>query len=406
MDDKLEEKINISLVDPSDLEWFKQQKIWEIAGVISFGDSKEFQKLIDDDIPVIFSHSGYWTDEWRYVDSTEQWPLQLFSIQNTSTLSRWDFNDIKYTETWDYLIGSIEVQEPENSNGNILSNITEKIYDDIYYLMQKTNKNKLLRIGNYITDILAETTMDVNWKIISTNRYKAFCTGRSLSLDNTYGIKETKDMPTATGIWNHFVKRYVKIFFIATNRQDVAHHKNPKQTNPADYSAQQHGILDLPWQISLPKFSRSTTLAKYNMLFVGGTASILWQEVVHEWNVTKQTIQALQNIKYTMEEAEHQTWLKYQNLPIILKVFVKNKNDFDAIKMVIESKEHNPLDNIIVDTVYTHGDVCRDQWLVEISCETMDYETAGLILTHKWEKKQKDERKILHKLFQLGYNWE
>lgn len=398
-----EEKINVCIVDPNDLDRLKKQNIWQIAGVISFGDSKEFQKIIDIKIPAIFSNSWYRTEEWRYIESNEQWPLQIFSIKNADELKQWEFHGIKYSESKEYLIGSIEVKEAENGNWDDLTKIAQTIYDDIYQLMQEKEKTTLVRVWNYITDILSPATITTDGKEVLTNRYRAFCTGRSLSMENTFQYKDTKQMPTATGIWNHFAKRFVKIFFIATNRIDVENHKNPKQINPADYSVDQHGIKELPNQLSLPKFSRATTLSKYNMLFIWWTASILWQEVVHEGNVVKQTIQSLQNIKYTMEEAENNTWLQFTNLPIVLKVFVKNKNDYDAIKLVINSKEHNPLQNVIVEEVYTHWDVCRDQRLVEISCETMDYETAWLILQYKREKKQKDERKILHKLFQLWY---
>lgn len=55
-----------------------------------------------------------------------------------------------------------------------------------------------------------------------------------------------------------------------------------------------------------------------------------------------------------MEEAENNTGLSFTKLPIVLKVFVKNKTDYDAIKMVVDSKEHNPLQNVIVESVYAY----------------------------------------------------
>lgn len=141
--------------------------------------------------------------------------------------------------------------------------------------MQKTGKHTLIRVGNYVTDILAETTMQVGGKMVPTVRYRAFCAGRSVSLEKLFKYTETTQIPTATGIGNHYSDRYVKIFFIAGKRDDVQNHKNPYQTDPANYSAQLHGIAELPGQVSLPKFSRATSLSKYNMLFIGGTASIL-----------------------------------------------------------------------------------------------------------------------------------
>ena len=198
----------------------------------------------------------------------------------------------------------------------------------------------------------------------------------------------TQQLPTATWIGNHLSKKWLKIFFIATNRNDIQNHKNPKQTNPSDYDKQLHGIKEVTWNLSTPRFNRATSISWENMLFVWWTASILWQEVVYEWNVVKQTWQALQNIRYTMEEATKNTWIDFTKLPIVLKVFIKNKNDFDSIKIAIENK-NNPLSNTIIDTVYTYGDVCRDKWLVEISCETMSLEMAQIILERKLQKTKK-----------------
>jgi hypothetical protein len=83
-----------------------------------------------------------------------------------------------------------------------------------------------------------------------------------------------------------------------------------------------------------------------------------------------------------------------------LKVFIKNKNDFDAIKIAIES-QNNILSNIIIDTVYTYGDICRDKWLVEISCETMSLEIAKIILERKLQKTRNIEDSLMKKIGHL-----
>lgn len=398
------EKINVCVVEPSDIDWIKEQhyKIGEIAWVISFWDNSKFESIIKSGIPSIYSHGWYRNDEWRYVESTEQWPLQLFLIEWAESLHIWLFEGINFCESKDFIIWSIVIDETDPLNGDNLIEISKRAYDSINILMKKTWKNTLVRVGNYITDILEDTVIHIDWEPVKTNRYKAFCTGRWLSLENTFWIKDSSQLPTATGIWNHFAKRWIKIFFIASNRTDVQNHKNPQQINPADYNVEQHGIKQ-KWSLSVPKFSRATTLANDNMLFVGWTASILWQDVVHEGNIVKQTQQSLQNIVYTMEEAESRTGIDYRKMPVVLKVFVKDKNDFDAVKMVIESKSNNPLPNTIIETVYTHWDVCRDQWLVEISCETMNPIIAWLILERKLAKNQSMNMKIIRKMIELWY---
>lgn len=390
------EKINVIVVEPSDLDRIKGKNIWEIAWAITFGDKDK--SLIPNNIPSIFSHSWYRNEEGNYTDINEQWPIQIFAIQSKNELKNWSFKNIKYSESEEFLIWSIEIDEIENSWDELI-NISKQAYDEIYELIQKTGKTTLVRIWNYVTDILWETIITIDWKKVKTSRYKAFCTGRSLSLDNTFQL-ETHQLPTATGIGNHLTEKWLKIFFIATNRKDIQNHKNPKQTNPSDYDKKLHGIEKMNWNTSTPRFNRATSISGENMLFVGWTASILWQDVVHEWNVEKQTWQALQNIKYTMQEAEKNTGLSFLKLPIILKIFIKNKHDFGAIKTMIESKE-NPLSNIIINTVYTYGDVCRDKWLVEISCETMSVELAKIILERKLQRTKKIEESLIQKMHDL-----
>jgi hypothetical protein len=396
------EKINVIVVEPSDLEWITKKNIGEIAGAITFWDNEK--SILPNHLPSIFSHSWYWNEEGRFIDINEQWPIQVFAIESQKALNTGIYKNIKFSESAEFLIGSLEIDEILDNNGDELVKIAEQAYNEIYELMQKSWKETLVRVWNYVTDILWETTITVDGNPIKTNRYRAFCTWRSLSIDNTFKLT-TQQLPTATWIGNHLSKKGVKIFFIATNREDVQNHKNPKQTNPSDYDKEIHGIKEIPWIFSTPRFNRATSLSGENMLFVWWTASILGQEVVYEWNVVKQTWQSLQNMRYTMEEAAKNTWIDFTKLPIVLKVFVKDKNDFDAIKIAIES-QNNILSNIIIDTVYTYGDVCRDKWLVEISCETMSLEMAQIILERKLQKARKIEDSLMKKIVHLWFGVE
>lgn len=394
------EKINVIIIEPSDLDRFRDQNIWEIAWAIAFWDKDK--SVLPQSLPSIFSHSGYRNEDLRFIDVNEQWPIQIFTIESASELAFWVFKNIKYSESKEFVVWSLEIDEVRDNDGDELIRITENAYNEVYEFLQKCWKTTFVRIWNYVTDILWETTIIIDWEKIVTNRYKAFCTGRSLSLDNVFKL-DPKLLPTATGIWNHMEKKWLKLFFIATNRSDIQNHKNPKQTNPADYDINLHGIKQIKWQASVPKFNRATTIDGNNMLFIWGTASILWQEVVYEWNVVKQTRQTLQNIKYTMEEAKFNTWIDFMIFPVILKVFIKNKTDFDAVKLIIENNS-NPLPNVIIDVIYTYGDICRDKWLVEISCETMSLHVAKIILERKLHRTRKIETSLAKKIFKLWFS--
>lgn len=364
------EKINTILINSSGIDEFKKNNIGEIAWIIYFGDKYD-DVILCQDIPSFSSHDGCWNKDWIYTN--EQCPLQIFTIESKNALKYWSYKNIKYSESNEFIIWSLEIAEVGKKNGDNLIRASKQAYDDIHELIQKTGKTILVRFGNYLTDILWETLISIDWTKVNTNRYKAFCVWRSLSLDNKFQLNSNQ-LPTAIGIWTHLKMKWLKIFFIATNRNDVKNHKNPHQLNPFDYNKRDYWIERLNWNISTPRFNRATSIFWEHILFVWGTASILWQEVVYEWDPIKQTHQSLLNIKYVIEEVEKDTWKCFAKLPIILTVYIKNKHDFNDIKMVIEN--NNILSNTIINTIYTHGDICRDKCLVEISCETVNPEIA------------------------------
>jgi len=334
-----------------------------VAWAISFWEPKK--NRLPKHIPSIFSNEWYWDMHWEFWTDA-QWVMQLFEIQSENVLKYWIYEDITYCESDEFVIGSICL---EDSSWDELMCNAERAYNQIYECMKETWKSTLLRVWNYVTDILKDERITVWWERIETNRYRIFCSWRSKSIDAVFWL-DTAQLPTATWIGNFFATPSLKIFFIATNRKDVWHHINPQQTNPSDYDVEKHGILELPANTSTPRFNRSSSLSSQEMIFVGWTASILWSEVVYPDDIEQQTIQSLKNINYTIEEAQRTTGKNYQQYWAYLKVFIKHKKDYKHVKSVIESS-NNPLKNIIVDAVYTHADVCREWWLVEISLETV-----------------------------------
>ncbi len=392
------EDINHTIIHPEDLKWFIKQNIWKIAWVITFWDEKNVSNIIWEWFPSIFSNSWYWNDEGRFIDIWEQWPLHLFTIKWAEKIDTWKYKNIVYSESGEFLIWSIEFLEKSWDSGDVLIENSRKAYEEIYELMQKTWKINFARIWNYVTNILWETEITIDNKKVKTNRYQAFCTGRSEAFDELFKL-ENKDLPTATWIWNHYKTKWLKIFFVATNRTDIQNHINPHQTNPADYSKQKYWIEGISWKKSLPKFNRSTTLG--NKLFVWWTASILWEDAENIWDIVKQTELSLQNMLYTMQEASKNTGVDFTKHPIVLKVFVKRKDDFDIIKAVIENEKLNPLPNTIIETVYTYWTVCRDEWLVEVSCETIDKEIAKIILERKIDRLDSEKNELLKKQKEL-----
>ena len=115
---------------------------------------------------------------------------------------------------------------------------------------------------------------------------------------------------------------------------------------------------------STPKFERAKLIETQlgACCFVSGTASIRGEESVDSGSARLQTIKTIENIEYLVSKENLVRFgckpydLKY----LQLQVFIKNSQDFEDVKSVVE--EAYPQ----IPVIYTVADVCRSELLVEI----------------------------------------
>ena len=115
---------------------------------------------------------------------------------------------------------------------------------------------------------------------------------------------------------------------------------------------------------STPKFERAKLIETQRgaCCFVSGTASIRGEESVDSGSARLQTIKTIENIEYLVSKENLVRFgcrpydLKY----LQLQVFIKNSQDFEDVKSVVE--EAYPQ----IPVIYTVADVCRSELLVEI----------------------------------------
>lgn len=115
---------------------------------------------------------------------------------------------------------------------------------------------------------------------------------------------------------------------------------------------------------STPKFERAKLIetARGACCFVSGTAAIRGEESMDASSARLQTIKTIENIEYLVSKENLVRFgckpydLKY----IKLHVFIKNAEDYDEVKRVVE--EYYPQ----IPIIYTIADVCRQELLVEI----------------------------------------
>ena len=148
---------------------------------------------------------------------------------------------------------------------------------------------------------------------------------------------------------------------LITDRADVftLPLENPRQTPAFEYARH--------YSPETPKFARAMAVVYDNQaaVYVSGTASITASETQHIGNPAKQTEETLLNIAALIapENFAASGFAGYgatlQDLAVV-RAYVKHAADYETVRAVCERQLHG------VPVVYTIGDVCRDDLLVEL----------------------------------------
>lgn len=144
--------------------------------------------------------------------------------------------------------------------------------------------------------------------------------------------------------------------------------ENPRQVAAYDYAAH--------YSPQSPKFSRAMTVAHGGRAttYISGTASITASETQHLGDAERQTEETLDNIAALIGEEN----LAGHSLPglgtnmdglTVARAYVKHVEDYPAVRGVCENRLGCPV-------IYTMGDVCRDDLLVEIEAVAHSQQNA------------------------------
>jgi enamine deaminase RidA (YjgF/YER057c/UK114 family) len=115
---------------------------------------------------------------------------------------------------------------------------------------------------------------------------------------------------------------------------------------------------------STPKFERAKLIEIDGQAccFVSGTAAIRGEQSMDASSARSQAIQTIENIEHLVskENLERYGCKPYDLHFVNLRVYIKNAEDYEEIRSVVEEKYPD------TPTVYTIADVCRPELLVEI----------------------------------------
>lgn len=228
-----------------------------------------------------------------------------------------------------------------------LYNATKNSYCEIYNCLKETGLTHLLRTWNFFPSITANDALHSK-----NNRYESFCQGRLHAIEENN--IDTATYPAATVIGNHDKK--LQIYFLASDTPGTAV-ENPRQTSAYQYPVEMRETQ--------PLFSRGLlkTWGQRTHFYVSGTASIIGHETLHVNDVCAQLNEAINNVETLVAHAndQYQASLNAQDDLLYMKVYIRNRNDVEAIKQVLAARL-----STIIPRALLLGDMCREDLLVEI----------------------------------------
>lgn len=212
----------------------------------------------------------------------------------------------------------------------------------------------IVRQWNYIGNIVAHRNGKQN--------YQEFNDARSAY----YAKAEWRNgYPAATGIGGSFEGIIVGgIVFRNATQKAVFPIDNPLQVAAHIYS--KNVLIDSAVNAvkSTPKFERAKLIESEHGVccFVSGTAAIRGEESMDASSARLQTIKTIENIEYLVSKDNLVRFgcEPYELKCVQLQVFIKNREDFEAVRAEVEKAYPN------LSVVYSLADVCRSELLVEI----------------------------------------
>lgn len=214
----------------------------------------------------------------------------------------------------------------------------------------------IVRQWNYIGSIVAYRDGKQNYQEFNDARTRYYATGE---WKNGY--------PAATGIGAS--GDCIIVGGIAFKRADTEEKGIYPIDNPLQIAAHVYSknvLIDDAENAmkSTPKFERAKLIETERgaCCFVSGTAAIRGEESKDASSARLQTIKTIENIEYLVSK---ENLVRFGGKPYDLKyvklhVFVKNEEDYDEVKAVVDERYPQ------LPIIYTIADVCRRELLVEI----------------------------------------
>lgn len=221
--------------------------------------------------------------------------------------------------------------------GDDICAVARNAYSELLGVARDRGFGYLVKAWNYLPEI--------NRGRDDEERYRQFCVGRGLALDNQ--LPEDHPVPAATAIGCP-ADRPLAIIGLWARAPGLAI-ENPRQVSAFEYP-RQYGPRS-------PFFSRATVVADRHLL-LSGTAAIVGHRSLHPGDGPAQLRETLANLHTLVEQANMVTAGSFQFSQAWLRVYLRDP----ALEDLVYTALPHHRDRMVV----VCGDICRAELLLEI----------------------------------------
>ncbi|MEE8059053.1 MAG: hypothetical protein V3T17_14640 [Pseudomonadales bacterium] len=247
--------------------------------------------------------------------------------------------DVRWVSNGCLLLVSVTVNDPTSENMHIAS---YQAYKRLLSVIAERDYPYIIRAWNYLADI--------NDGEGDSERYKRFCSGRyEAFIECNHDLHQ---FPAACALGH---QGGPMVIYLLASTEPPFHFENPQQVSAYHYPRE--------YGPRAPSFARATLKFWHGCahVYISGTASIVGYQSLHQGDVAQQLEVTFDNIERLLIHIQASNSLTQLLQTLMLKVYIRNLDDYDLIKTMVERQYGSN-----TRTVYVEADICRQELEVEI----------------------------------------
>ncbi|MFC4526132.1 pteridine-dependent deoxygenase [Dyella halodurans] len=258
-------------------------------------------------------------------------PLEIWQVNGPVTHGR--AGELRWSAGDGWLFAAIELDERAHDGTRGAS---AAAYAALCAFLATRGERHVQRIWNYLGAI--------NLGEGDNERYKQFCDGRVEGMGGFFA----DGFPAATAIGHHAGEARLQVYLLAGDQPGLRV-ENPRQVSAWHYPRQ--------YGRTTPRFARAMALPAQDALAISGTAAVVGHASAHQDDLQAQLDETLTNLEALLASAGMKAGFDTQSP---LKAYVRHPTDAPHVRDFLQHRLPG------VPVLLLHGDICRQELLVEL----------------------------------------